>query len=256
MRLVPAVAFAGLLTNGCDRVTETQGTDLLGPIQLATAVTTEVPDPLQKLAWRRAIGGMPKPRHAVEPAAPSAASLTKPPTTPAPAASRDLPPAPLASAPALELALPTVTPGVIDPVEALAEPAAELVIPTPAPPLAAAVSGTPVADLAYVPQISDSVRLAYIAQVDAAPAGQRLAVRAGGEVLGAVAFQVDGGVVSVHVGQVLDLFESQMDQAQFAALRGSPAAHDFVSLERLQAAGIAITYNAAYDELVLDTEHG
>jgi hypothetical protein len=103
----------------------------------------------------------------------------------------------------------------------------------------------------YIPQISDSVRAAYIAQVDGARPGQRMAVRSGGERLGDVQFQVADGTVSVNIGQVLDLFQGRIDAAKFAALRGSQAAGEFVSLERLRSAGIPIEYNAAYDELTL-----
>ncbi|MGX7952489.1 hypothetical protein ACWPM1_07975 [Tsuneonella sp. HG249] len=111
-------------------------------------------------------------------------------------------------------------------------------------------------EVAYVPQISDSVRAAYIAQVDAAQPGQRMAVRAGDQLLGEVQFQVVDGVVSVHIGQVLDLFEAQMDTVRFAELRSSSSAAEFVSLDRLQGAGIPLDYNAAYDELTLDSLGG
>jgi hypothetical protein len=80
-----------------------------------------------------------------------------------------------------------------------------------------------------------------------------MAVRAGDQVLGQVEFQVANGQVSVRIGQVLDLFEGQMNSAEFARLQASGAALEFVSLDRLQDAGIPIDYNAAYDELTLDT---
>ena len=80
-----------------------------------------------------------------------------------------------------------------------------------------------------------------------------MAVRAGDQVLGQVEFQVADGQVSVRIGQVLDLFEGRMEGAEFASLRASSAAREFVSLDRLQAAGIPLDYNAAYDELTLDT---
>lgn len=108
----------------------------------------------------------------------------------------------------------------------------------------------------YIPQVTQSVRAAYIAQVDAAAPGQRLAVRAGDTVIGKVQFQVTDGVVSVNIGQVLDLFEGHFDSGRFAELRGSQAAQSFVSLDRLQAAGIPLEYNAAYDELTLAPQLG
>lgn len=109
---------------------------------------------------------------------------------------------------------------------------------------------------AYISQISDEVRAAYIAQVDGASSASRLAVRSGDTVLGAVEFQVADGAVSVRIGQILDLFESGMEQARFAELRQSEASQQFVSLERIQAAGIPLEYNAAYDELTLDRVRG
>ena len=109
---------------------------------------------------------------------------------------------------------------------------------------------------AYISQISDEVRAAYIAQVDGASSASRLAVRSGDTVLGAVEFQVADGAVSVRIGQILDLFESGMEQARFAELRQSEASQQFVSLERIQAAGIPLEYNAAYVELTLDRVRG
>jgi len=107
---------------------------------------------------------------------------------------------------------------------------------------------------AYVSQISDSVRIAYIAQVDLQAAEQRLTLRSGGEALGKVEFQVAGSTMSVHIGQVLELFKGKMDAAHFTRLRTSPAASEFVSLDRLKSAGISIEYNPAYDEIVLSPE--
>lgn len=109
---------------------------------------------------------------------------------------------------------------------------------------------------AYVSQISDNVRAAYITQVDVSGSDQRLAVRSGGRVLGAVQFQVNDGMVSVNIGQVLDLFEGRIDSARFAELRESQAALEFVSLDQLRSAGVPLDYNAAYDELTLDSNRG
>lgn len=253
LRLVSTVAFAGVLTNGCDRVEAPAGRDLRGPIQLATAVTIDLPEARKPVAGLPAAGdAFRAPREvraqvavnlaALDGVSSAAEAILPSPTELVVAASTP----PFAPASATPAALPVLEPEVT--------PEAKLVIPAPAPALTAA--GSDRADLAYIPQISDSVRAAYIAQVDVAPAEQRLAMRSGDQVLGTVAFQVARGKVAVHIGQVLDLFEGQLDEARFASLRGSPAAETFVSLEQLQAAGIAITYNAAYDELVLDTDRG
>ena len=117
--------------------------------------------------------------------------------------------------------------------------------------LAASIAPTPSRDSpAYISQISDSSRAAYIAQVDLADTPPRLALRSGAEILGEVEFRAVGGDLSVHIGQVLDLFESKMELANFARLRKSPAASEFVSLAQLRRAGLHIEYSAAYDELI------
>lgn len=128
------------------------------------------------------------------------------------------------------------------PSDANSEAAFAMVGPAPAAPTRSA---------AYIPQISDTVRAAYIAQVAASGPAPLMAVRSGGALLGDVQFQVADGTVSVNIGQVLDLFEGRIDSARFAQLRGSQAAGEFVSLDRLRGAGIPIEYNAAYDELTL-----
>lgn len=136
---------------------------------------------------------------------------------------------------------------------------AELVASAKRPEAAAPPSPVPAVQLAaahrderaYVPQITDAGREAYIAQLSIDTSPTRMAVRMDGKVLGKVAFQVTDGEVSVRVGQVLDLFESGIDTARFAALRGSTAADQFVSLERIQRAGVPLHYDPIYDELVL-----
>lgn len=136
-----------------------------------------------------------------------------------------------------------------------AEPAIAA-LPDAAPSLAAiAASGTNDSP-AFVSQVSDSIRAAYIAQIDASAPEQRLAVRSGDKMLGAVQFQVSGQQVSVHIGQVLDLFAAQIEPALFAQLRQSAAADEFVTLDRIRSAGIPLDYNAAYDELVLGPDRG
>lgn len=136
-----------------------------------------------------------------------------------------------------------------------AEPAIAA-LPDAAPSLAAiAASGTNDSP-AFVSQVSDSIRAAYIAQIDASAPEHRLAVRSGDKMLGAVQFQVSGQQVSVHIGQVLDLFAAQIEPALFAQLRQSAAADEFVTLDRIRSAGIPLDYNAAYDELVLGPDRG
>lgn len=131
----------------------------------------------------------------------------------------------------------------------------------PASPLPAAPAG-PAAlpagldwrvDMAQVAAVARDVHVAQLAQEQAAA---RLAVRQGDRVLGEVGFQVSDGRIAVHVGQVLDLFEDRMEDARFAALRGSQAAQQFVALETIRQAGVPLRYDAVYDELVLGDAPG
>lgn len=130
------------------------------------------------------------------------------------------------------------------------EPASE---PPPALPAATIADRS---ESAYVPQISDGARAAYIAQLDVDSDRGRMALRVDGEVLGKVDFQVADGRVSVRIGQVLDLFRRRFDQTEFARLRASQAADQFVSLERVRAAGVPLAYDAVYDELVIERTRG
>ncbi len=107
-----------------------------------------------------------------------------------------------------------------------------------------------------IAQVTRSERSAYVAQLTRDELSTRLAVRQSGEVIGALQFQVSDGRIVVNVGQVLDLFEGRMDSDRFASLRGSRAAEQFVSLERLRDAGVPLSYSAAYDELVLAAPQG
>ncbi|MGN6497050.1 MAG: hypothetical protein ACTHK5_06880 [Tsuneonella sp.] len=158
--------------------------------------------------------------------------------------------APIARAPLVRLdpGLPLVAQGQL--VARANPPALASAVPVPPTPtvqLAAAHRD----ERAYVPQITDGGREAYIAQLGIDSSPVRMAVRMDGKVLGKVAFQVADGEVSVRVGQVLDLFESGFDAERFAALRSSAAADQFVSLERIQRAGVPLHYDPVYDELVL-----
>lgn len=107
-----------------------------------------------------------------------------------------------------------------------------------------------------VPQIAETAREVYLAQLSSELAESRLPVRSGERVMGAVQFQVTDGEISIHIGQLLDLFVEQMDAEEFASLRASAAAEQFVSLNTVRAAGIPLAYNAIYDELALEPVGG
>ena len=143
--------------------------------------------------------------------------------------------------------------------EAVAEPAAR--IPGPTNTLANSTQGTSKPlhlarsmpdDRAYVSQISAPDRQVYVSQLQLGER-QQLAIRIDGRVAGQIQFAASQGRIEIHLGQVLDVFKSYIEPAHYNTLRNSKAASEFVSLEKIQGAGINIRYNAAYDELVLDT---
>lgn len=75
--------------------------------------------------------------------------------------------------------------------------------------------------------------------------------------MGTVAFQVTSDrSISVHLGQVLDLFENRFEDARFAQLRNATSASKFVDISRIADAGISIRYDAVYDELVISDQAG
>ncbi|UVI40572.1 hypothetical protein [Qipengyuania spongiae] len=109
-------------------------------------------------------------------------------------------------------------------------------------------SGSP----AYIEQIGSRPASAYMAQIDPSVQQGRLAVRYGDRALATVAFQVvPGAGMSVHGGQLLDLFRDGIDAPTFARLRNSAASDSFVPLDRLAAEGIPVRYDPVYDEIVI-----
>lgn len=108
-----------------------------------------------------------------------------------------------------------------------------------------------------IDQISSSSQLAYVEQLTRSHSQQRMAVRVDGNEMGTVAFQVTPGrSISVHLGQVLDLFENRFEDARFAQLRNASSAEKFVEISRIADAGISIRYDAVYDELVISDQAG
>ena len=246
LRAASTLALAGVLATGCDSQASRDRAELQVSYELATAVVVAPATKPPVVAARRvpASAARPAARLAISTGPVPIDATVAPIALPSPGLMAETPATPIGhiAVPALELAP-----------EAPVELAAVVPEHVASAPGAEPVTGQGPSDLAYIPQISDSARVAYIAQVDAAAPGQRMAVRAGDQVLGQVEFQVANGEVSVRIGQVLDLFEGRMDGAEFAQLQASSAALEFVSLDRLQAAGIPLDYNAAYDELTLDT---
>lgn len=85
-----------------------------------------------------------------------------------------------------------------------------------------------------------------------ATAPEQLSVRLGDIVLGKVAIgsELDGGV-TVQLSGLLDLLEDRFEPDAFEQLRSAAAADAFVPVTRIADSGIAVEYNAAYDELTI-----
>lgn len=74
-----------------------------------------------------------------------------------------------------------------------------------------------------------------------------------GEALGAVTLRDFGPAgVTIHLGALVGLLELRMPEAEFARLSSAAAAAEFVTLDQLRAAGIAVQLDAGRDRLLID----
>ena len=80
-----------------------------------------------------------------------------------------------------------------------------------------------------------------------------LSVREAGLIVGQFEFRDDGQKVRVKLGSVLAVFADRFEPAQYDRLANSPAAQDFVDIERLSNAGLGMRYDPVYDEIVMET---
>ena len=95
--------------------------------------------------------------------------------------------------------------------------------------------------------LTDGERSKYLAL-----APEQLTLRIGESAAGRVAVAMgDGSAMSVQLGGLLDALSDRLAPADFERLRSSSAADSFVTLDQLRAAGIALRYDAVYDELRL-----
>ena len=117
----------------------------------------------------------------------------------------------------------------------------------------APVSEANLADEIAAMQVPPDFRLApeeRAAMLATAP--EQLSVRLGNIVLGKVAVRSEAGEgVSVQLSGLLDLLEDRFEPETFERMRGAAGADAFVSVTRLADSGIAIDYDAAYDELTI-----
>lgn len=79
-----------------------------------------------------------------------------------------------------------------------------------------------------------------------------LSVREAGLIVGQFEFRDDGQKIRVKLESVLAVFADRFDPAEYERLANSPAAQDFVEIERLSSAGLGMRYDPVYDEIVME----
>ncbi|MDG5748327.1 hypothetical protein P8Q88_09040 [Qipengyuania sp. XHP0207] len=80
-----------------------------------------------------------------------------------------------------------------------------------------------------------------------------LIARVDGNEAGQLSFSDSGQTISLQLGSVLALLADRFPPEEFERLAGSPAAAQYVPVDMLAAAGLAISYDPVYDEILLDT---
>ena len=150
-----------------------------------------------------------------------------------------------------QLAMPAALPAVkAKPAAPAAKPAQALAVqPLTKPALGKATAARGKGPAVFGPQIPSRYKL-----VEGGVETQ-IGVQLYGERLGGVPLRVLGsGVPSLKLGDLLGLLKNRMALANYEALASSGAAEEFVSLDTLRKAGIAVRYDAARDELRLGEE--
>ena len=79
-----------------------------------------------------------------------------------------------------------------------------------------------------------------------------LFVREAGLIVGQFEFCDDGRKIRVKLESVLAVFADRFEPAEYERLANSPAAQDFVDIERLSNAGLGMRYDPVYDEIVME----
>lgn len=80
----------------------------------------------------------------------------------------------------------------------------------------------------------------------------KMPVKVNGERLGALTMHIaPDDEISLHLKELVSMFEEQLDPQLVNALKASPSIDEFVSFERLRAAGINIRYDAASNHVIL-----
>ena len=77
----------------------------------------------------------------------------------------------------------------------------------------------------------------------------KMDARVNGVLTGSVDFQQGQGTIAIRLRSVADVMREQFSKAEYDAILGGRSIDSFVPLAELQAAGIPINYNPAYDEV-------
>lgn len=77
----------------------------------------------------------------------------------------------------------------------------------------------------------------------------RLDARVNGVLTGSVDFQQRDGTIAIRLRSVANMMREQFSKTEFASITQGAAIDSFVTLAQLQAAGIPVSYNPAYDEV-------
>lgn len=77
----------------------------------------------------------------------------------------------------------------------------------------------------------------------------RLDARINGVLAGSVEFRQLDGTIAISLRSVVDMMHERFSASEIERLRTGQAINSFITLSELQAAGIPIRYNAAYDEV-------
>lgn len=102
-----------------------------------------------------------------------------------------------------------------------------------------------------IPAPDSGLAASRAAQTDLADLVQKteLGARVNGVLTGAVDFQQRDGAIAVRLGSVVDLLRDRYSSSEIDRIAGSGALGSYVTLAQLQAAGVPISYNSAYDEV-------
>lgn len=110
---------------------------------------------------------------------------------------------------------------------------------------------------APMPEVSRAISVAAPPQeLRGAAAAQAMLVpkskmdaRVNGVLTGSVDFEQRDGTIAIRLRSVANMMREQFTKTEFSSLVGGSKIDSFVTLEQLQAAGIPINYNPAYDEV-------